>query len=92
MFYVYKLTSGDIEYIGHSKQPETRYKQHLYNIDSNTPGKFYNAVKWQEKPSIEILAAFKTKPDAKRFEVYLILRKYFNGETLYQRIPNISDR
>jgi predicted GIY-YIG superfamily endonuclease len=93
VFTVYKLTSegGLSVYIGHTNNIERRISQHRNNIKNGKSTLFYDALV-DGTFTYEILSKFKTKVEAKRYEMYLILQRYYSGEKLYQKIPNISDR
>lgn len=93
-YYVYKIEVDDKIYIGHTKDIKKRTYQHNYLFNKSPEKKeFYKALpKATKLLELEILYKEKTKADAKRREIYLILERYFNGEKLWQKIPNISDR
>ena len=94
VFTVYKLTSkgGLSVYIGHTNNIERRIKEHQMNIKNGKSTLFYDSILIDGTFTYEILSTFKTKVEAKRYEMYLILQRYYSGEKLYQKIPNISDR
>lgn len=91
-FYVYRLTSSSgALYIGRTNNIERRIKEHQMNIKNGKSTLFYDSLV-DGTFTYEILSTFKTKVEAKRYEMYLILQRYYSGEKLYQKIPNISDR
>lgn len=90
MYYVYRLIhEGETLYIGRSKQPSIRYKQHLKGIASK-PSLLYDHCRLNNiVPTMIIDREFKTLADSKRWEMYLILKDYFTVGKLHQHIPNI---
>lgn len=103
MYQVYIVThpnnKNDIIYIGYTNNLSRRNLEHTYNcysIKSKTyDKKFYQ--KWRsiypDKTEIvlTLVKSFKSRVDAKRYEMFLILLAYFRGRNLFQKIPNISD-
>lgn len=104
---VYQFSiNSEVLYFGRTNDPVRRLKEHqsiCYSPNHASHNKtFYKhwRILYPEKQSgVEALKiafkevrVFKKLVDSKRFELYCILSNYFNGWTLKQRIPNISDK
>jgi len=105
-YYVYQIQLNDIIYYGRTTNLNKRLTQHI-NFAYNPNHKQYNKVLYQQlrtvypdkesgskaiKTAFKSIRQFKTLADSKRFEIFLILTRYFDSLPLYQKIPNISDR
>ena len=105
MYFVYNIEyKNKIIYVGYTKDIIKREKQHIY-LCYKQNNKSYNkqlyvyirkeySDKEQGKNIIKLnkIKEFKTKVEAKRYEMFLILTDYYNKKQLLQKIPNISDR
>ena len=105
---VYILTYKDILYIGQTNKPSIRYNQHKLSLTNPKlqKRKFYSELnklttsldkkgKWiffTDNVKLTILKEFSNRRDAKLYEAFLILQRYFNDDILYQKLPRISDR
>jgi len=101
---VYKIVDREdnILYYGHTKDLKRRTYQHQYSFRKLHKKPLYDylhSIDYTEEDIILIpLFEYKTKAQAKRKEIFLILSDYFSNEdekleiNLYQKIPNISDR
>lgn len=105
---VYTLTFDNLLYIGQTNKLTVRYNQHKLALTNPKlqKRKFYSELnkltplldkksKWDffiKNVKLSSVKEFSTRRDAKLFEAYLILQRYFNGDILYQKLPRISDR
>lgn len=99
---------GIVRYIGRTNNIKTRTYQHkrdlkLRFMGLGRPKKFYDGIilKYRDKglewilDLIELIPIkdFKTKILSKRWEMFVILEYYFSDDwSLWQKVPNISDR
>ena len=92
-YYVYILTTEDnnVLYYGRTNNIIRRYNEHIRNINNGKQSLFYNYCRNNNTiPKIKILQSFDIVTEAKRYEMFLILQRYFDNQTLYQRIPSIG--
>tara|TARA_R110002050_G_scaffold74369_3_gene159590 strand:- start:3333 stop:3668 length:336 start_codon:yes stop_codon:yes gene_type:complete len=97
---VYLLSYNNIElYIGMSKDPLKRLKQHQYSLNKGDLKPLYNHLRESGITILDldlsILKTFKTRVQAKRYECYILLKQYFENDfemITFNKIPNISDR
>ena len=99
---------GVVRYIGRTNNLKTRQWQHRNAFKKRfngygTPKRFYDSLilnykdrglEWILDQIILIpIKDFKTKILSKRWEMFVILEYYFSdNNTLWQKVPNISDR
>jgi predicted GIY-YIG superfamily endonuclease len=92
-YYVYVLTTEDnsVLYYGRTNNINRRYKEHLRNITKGLKSLFYDYCRTNKiTPQITILQSFDIITEAKRYEMFLILQRYFSNQTIYQKIPSIN--
>ena len=92
---VYRVTHKDkVIYIGYSCSLNRRFKEHNYHLKKGTKKELYDYLRTKKVSVIvlESLREFKTKTEAKRFEIMLILMYHFGGHRTLNKIPSISDR
>ena len=105
MYTVYNIVvNGVVVYIGHTKDLKKREYQHNYSLNKGKKKELYDYCRLIGVTNLTLipLQKVKTKVEAKRLEIYLILKATFIGEIgnsiilgetdLRQKIPNISDR
>lgn len=95
MFVVYHiLYEGETIYYGQTNDINRREKQHNYALHKKFEKQLYKYLRERRVDKIELiqLREFKTRVEAKRFEMMLILMRHFAGYKLQQKIPSISDR
>ena len=102
------VIEGVVRYIGRTNNIKGRTYQHKRDLKGRfnglgTPKKFYDnlilnyrdkGLEWILDQIILIpIKDFKTKILSKRWEMFIILEYYFSdNNTLWQKVPNISDR
>ncbi len=94
---VYKIeVNGVIRYIGRTNDFKRRSNEHRRGLKKGLKKKLYDTIKEQfgeeYELSIEVLETFKTKVESKRYEMYLILKIWWENKPefpLYQTIPPI---
>jgi predicted GIY-YIG superfamily endonuclease len=101
MYTTYKIEVDNVcLYIGHTKDLKKREYQHNYSYKKEAKKALYDYLRgygYSGYIKLIPIKEWKTKVQAKRHEMYLILRYMFmypdNPEfQLKQKIPNISDR
>lgn len=105
MYTVYQIkVNGVVSYIGYTKNLKSREYQHNYLLRTGKKKELYDYCRREKITELELIPIhnFKTKVEAKRFEMYLILYYRFiidNGlevplwasVDLMQTIPSIRD-
>ena len=102
------VIEGVVRYIGRTNNIKTRTYQHKRDLKGRfnglgAPKRFYDSLilnykdrglEWILDQIILIpIKDFKTKILSKRWEMFVILEYYFSdNNTLWQKVPNISDR
>lgn len=82
-------------YIGYTSNITKREKQHNYLFTKEKKKDVYDYLKslnLNDKIVLIPIKEFKSKSEAKRYEMLLILNDYFSTKSLKQKVPNISDR
>lgn len=81
-------------YVGLTNNLKRRTYQHNYLLNKGKDKMIYNYLREEGVDMIVLkpLWEYKTKVEAKRKEMFLILADHFVGKYLKQKIPNISDR
>jgi len=99
MNYVYEIKNENLEtiYIGRTNDLDRREKEHNRNCFNKKVIKkeLYKYIR--NETNIKFIklypvGIFKTKIEAKRFEMLLILQDFFGNKKLKQKVPSISDR
>lgn len=94
MYIVYSIEfKGQVIYIGRTNNLKRRQQEHNRAI-KNGKGKevhIYCIDNGLESIILIPLKEFKSKVDAKRYEMFLILTDYFGGRCLKQKVPQIKD-
>ena len=97
MYSVYAIIIDGVQcYIGYSKDLKKREYQHNYHYKKFQQKLIYNVIRqhpYYSTVPIKLIAlrSFVLKTEAKRWEMYLILKDHFEKSLLHQKIPNISD-
>jgi len=97
-YIVYKIEfNNKIIYIGRTNNLKRRTYQHNYNLRKGKGGMLYQFCRDNALEELILTPThiYKNKVESKRMEMFLILSNYFenNGKlSLYQKVPNISDR
>lgn len=81
-------------YIGITNNLKRRTTQHNYLFKKGKSKQVYDYLRSLNQTNITLntIKEFKTRTEAKRYEMYLILIDYFGNKHLKQSVPNISDR
>jgi predicted GIY-YIG superfamily endonuclease len=98
-YIVYEITVADnIRYIGMTKNIIKREYEHNYAFKRGDKKELYDYIKSigyspEYYITLNRIKGFKTRADAKRFEIFLIIWDHFYcNKMLKQKIPSISDR
>jgi len=95
MFTVYRINhKKKAIYIGYTNNIDRRCKEHNYHLKKGTMKEMYDYLRKKKvsKIVLEPLRTFKSKTEAKRFEMLMILMYHFGTYRTLNKIPNISDR
>ena len=94
-YYVYKIIIDRItRYIGRTNNIDRRTKEHNYRYKTGLDKPLYNflrSTQFDKDIKLQIVYKSKNKTDAKRKEMFLILKDYFSKKQLIQKVPRISD-
>lgn len=93
-YIVYKIVDkGLTVYIGRTNNLKRRQSEHNTRLKSEYKKEIYEYFRQNGviKIVLEEVATFKSKTDAKRYEMLLILEDYFSSKTLKQKVPQIKD-
>jgi len=86
--------NGSVAYIGRTIDIKRRQTEHNRHFKSGKAKDFYDylrSIRFNSKIELIQVAEFKSKTDAKRYEMFLILQDYFGVKLLKQRVPQIKD-
>jgi predicted GIY-YIG superfamily endonuclease len=100
MFIVYEIKyDNNTVYIGRTNNLNRREKEHNRFLRRPDNDKTKRKPLYQfllesgcNQVKLSLVKEFKTKVDAKRYEMLLILLDYFGDRKLKQKVPSISDR
>lgn len=87
---VYKIEfNNEIIYIGQTLNIKRRMRQHKYCLINGKENPLYNFLRENNVNDIELIVIkqFESNIDSKRYEMMLILERYFRGDRMYQGIP-----
>lgn len=90
MFNVYSILDC---YIGLTNDIERRTKEHIYHYHKGQDKDLYTFLRQQKfnvKFKLKLLRSFKSRTEAKRYEMLLILKDHFTKQKLKQTIPSIT--
>lgn len=92
---VYIIKIGELTvYIGRTidiKRRQTEHNTHFKSGKSKVLYDYLRDINYDSKIELIEVAQFKSKTDAKRYEMYLILQDYFSKRLLKQSVPQIKD-
>jgi predicted GIY-YIG superfamily endonuclease len=96
MIHVYSILWNDnCIYIGRTNNIKRRSAEHRRALKNGKKKLVYDFLREQNyEGDIElmVLMSYKSKTEAKRMEMFLILSDHFGPKKLKQQVPNISDR
>ena len=96
MIHVYSiLYKNHCVYIGRTNNIIRRQKEHIRAFKRGKKKLIYDFLRemnYEGDIELIILKTYKSKTEAKRMEMFLILQDHFGQKKLKQQVPNISDR
>ncbi len=81
---------GKVRYIGMTKNPKTRERQHIRLYEKGDTKYLYEMIRQRgiiKEIKIEVIKSFSKKSDAAKYEALLILQDFFNKKQLWQSYP-----
>lgn len=91
---VYTISTDRVVYIGRTVDVKRRQAEHnrMFKIGkSKVLYDYLRDINFDSKIELIQIAEFKSKTDAKRYEMLLILQDYFGIKELKQSVPQIKD-
>lgn len=86
--------NSQVTYIGRTidiKRRQTEHNRHFKTGKTKELYDYLREIAFESKIELIQVAEFKSKTDAKRYEMFLILQDYFGVKVLKQKVPQIKD-